>query len=107
MEQVTGPDHRHRAGAAAVYLPVAFLGGSTGVMYRQFAMTIAISVAISALVALTLSPALCRMMLKPNHNKIFLFRWFDSAFNPSHALLAGSVRLAIRGGVIACWCSAR
>ena len=49
---------------SAVFLPVAFLGGLVGEMYRQFAVTIAVSVTISGIVALTLTPALCALMLK-------------------------------------------
>ena len=49
----------------AVFVPVAFLGGITGELYRQFALTLSVSVLLSALVALTLTPALCRMILKP------------------------------------------
>ncbi len=100
MEQVTGPIIAIVLVLSSVYLPVAFLGGSTGVMYRQFGITIAISVAISGLVALTLSPALCRLLLKPNHNKIFVFRWFDSLFKSFTNLFAFSARWVIRLGVI-------
>jgi len=100
MEQVTGPIIAIVLVLSSVYLPVAFLGGSTGVMYRQFGITIAISVAISGLVALTLSPALCRLLLKPNHNKIFVFRWFDSAFKSFTNMFAYTARWVIRLGVI-------
>ncbi len=48
----------------AVFLPVAFLGGLVGEMYRQFAITIAVSVTISGFVALTLTPAMCALLLK-------------------------------------------
>ena len=51
----------------AVFLPVAFLGGLIGEMYRQFAVTIAVSVAISGFVALTLTPALCAALLRHEH----------------------------------------
>ena len=50
----------------AVFVPIAFLGGLTGELYRQFAVTISIAVVISGLVALTLTPALCVMILKPH-----------------------------------------
>ena len=50
----------------AVFVPIAFLGGLTGELYRQFAVTISIAVVISGLVALTLSPALCVLILKPH-----------------------------------------
>src|SRR3989475_4115073 len=49
------------------FVPVAFLGGITGLMYRQFAITIAIAVVLSGIVALTLTPALCAVLLKPSH----------------------------------------
>ncbi|MBI5092427.1 MAG: multidrug efflux RND transporter permease subunit [Candidatus Hydrogenedentes bacterium] len=100
MDQVTGPVIAIVLVLSAVYLPVAFLGGITGVMYRQFAVTIAISVAISGLVALTLSPALCRLLLKPTDKKIFVFRWFDDAFTFLTGTYTRSVRVAIRLGVI-------
>ena len=66
---------------AAVFVPVAFLGGLTGQLYKQFAVTIAVSVAISGFVALTLSPALCAILLKPREGgkkKFIGFRWFDA-----------------------------
>ena len=80
----------------AVYLPVAFLTGLTGAMYRQFAITISISVAISGLVALTLSPALCRIVLRANHQKWAPFRAFDWFFDRGRSLYVFVVRQAIR-----------
>ena len=66
----------------AVFVPVAFLGGIAGQLYRQFAVTVAISVVISGLVALTLTPALCSMILKPKHKeKNRFFKSFDAGFN--------------------------
>lgn len=60
---------------AAVFVPVSFLGGITGLLYRQFAVTIVVSVLISTLVALTLSPAMCALLLRPSYgNKNFLFK---------------------------------
>ena len=60
---------------AAVFVPVSFLGGITGLLYRQFAITIVVSVLISAVVALTLSPAMCALLLRPAHGrKNFVFR---------------------------------
>ncbi len=65
----------------SVFIPVAFMGGFTGVMYKQFAITIAISVVISGFVALTLTPALCAMLLKRHEKKQkgFFYR-FDQGF---------------------------
>jgi HAE1 family hydrophobic/amphiphilic exporter-1/multidrug efflux pump len=65
MDEVSGPVVAIALVLIAVFVPVAFLGGITGVMYRQFALTLSVSVALSALVALTLTPALCRLMLRP------------------------------------------
>ena len=76
MKEVTGPIITSTLVLLAVFLPVAMLPGITGIMYRQFALTICISVLISAVNALTLSPALCTLLLKQgseNHA-----RWFKS-----------------------------
>jgi HAE1 family hydrophobic/amphiphilic exporter-1 len=67
---------------SAVFIPVSFIGGSTGVFYKQFGLTLAISIILSAINALTLSPALCALILKPHHDehglkKNFLDRAFD------------------------------
>ena len=64
----------------AVFIPVAFLGGIAGQLYRQFAVTVAIAVVISGTVALTLTPALCAILLKPTHKESRLFRPFNRAF---------------------------
>ena len=100
MEQVTGPIIAIVLVLSAVFLPVAFLGGLTGQMYRQFAVTIAISVVISGLVALTLSPALCRLMLKPTDKKFIVFRGFDWVFGGLTRIYTGMVRWFIRFGLI-------
>jgi multidrug efflux pump len=86
----------------AVFVPVAFLSGITGQMYRQFAITIAISVVISGIVALTLSPALAAILLKPTHGKKnWFFRWFDSSFERMTEGYSRAVALTIRRGGIA------
>lgn len=65
----------------AVFIPVAFIPGITGQLYKQFAITIAISVVLSGIVALTLSPALAALLLKPGHGeKNRFFKWFDAKF---------------------------
>jgi hydrophobe/amphiphile efflux-1 (HAE1) family protein len=102
MEQVTGPVIAIVLVLSAVFVPVAFLGGLTGQLYKQFAVTIAVSVAISGLVALTLSPALCRLLLKPGHGKkMFLFRWFDRGFGGITSAYTGGVKLFLRHAVTA------
>ncbi|MBC2734037.1 MAG: multidrug efflux RND transporter permease subunit [Desulfobacteraceae bacterium] len=66
----------------SVFLPVAFLGGLTGTLYKQFAITIAISMVISGIVALTLSPALAAIILKPGaHEKKGFGKWFNNGFD--------------------------
>ncbi len=65
----------------AVFVPVAFQGGIAGELYRQFAVTVAIAVVISGVVALTLTPALCAIILKPSHQKHGFFRWFNRQFD--------------------------
>ena len=83
MDEVQGPVVAIAFVLAAVFVPVAFLGGMMGVLYRQFALTIAISMGLSAFVALTLTPALCAMILKPKdpNKKQGLFDKFFNAFN--------------------------
>jgi multidrug efflux pump len=100
MEQVTGALIAIVLVLSAVFVPVAFLGGFTGQMYKQFAVTIAISVAISGLVALTLSPALCRLLLKPTHGrKNLFFRGFERVFGWVTTGYTAGVRAAISNSV--------
>lgn len=78
MKEVTGPIITSTLVLLAVFLPVAMLPGITGIMYRQFALTICISVVISSINALTLSPALCSLVLKQGGDNTA--NWFK-AFN--------------------------
>jgi multidrug efflux pump len=78
MDEVTGPVIATTLVLIAVFVPVAFLGGTTGVLYQQFAITIAISVAISSFVALTLTPALAAILLKPGSTPGKFFQHFNS-----------------------------
>ena len=81
MQEVTGPIVAIVLVLCAVFVPVGFLGGLAGEMYKQFAITIAVSVVISGIVALTLSPALCALLLKPGHQQPAApFRWFNRLF---------------------------
>lgn len=69
---------------SAVFLPMAFFGGATGVIYRQFSITIVSAMALSVLVALTLTPALCATFLKPNHkppSEHGFFGWFNRRYD--------------------------
>lgn len=67
MKEVSGPVVAIACVLAAVFVPISFMSGSTGQLYKQFALTISVSMALSALVALSLTPALCAMLLKPQH----------------------------------------
>ncbi|MGI6263218.1 MAG: efflux RND transporter permease subunit [Succiniclasticum sp.] len=67
MKEVSGPVVAIACVLAAVFVPISFMSGSTGQLYKQFALTISVSMALSALVALSLTPALCAKLLKPQH----------------------------------------
>ncbi|WMJ08665.1 efflux RND transporter permease subunit [Nitrosomonas sp. sh817] len=101
MTEVTGPVIAIVLVLAAVFVPVAFLGGITGELYKQFAITIALSVAISGFVALTLSPALCALVLKPSHGTPARF-WetFNRFFDWAQTRYTGAVGAVIKRSVI-------
>lgn len=69
MREVSGPVVAVALVLSSVFLPIAFLGGMTGVMYKQFSVTIAVSVLISAFVALSLTPSLCALLIKDHPKK--------------------------------------
>ncbi|MBN8525474.1 MAG: multidrug efflux RND transporter permease subunit [Planctomycetes bacterium] len=101
MQEVTGPVIAIVLVLSAVFVPVAFIDGLTGRFYQQFALTIALSVAISGLVALTLSPALCVLLLKPGHgHKPIWFRWFDAGFDRMTNGYTSCVRWLLRHVVV-------
>jgi multidrug efflux pump len=101
MDEVSGPVVAIVLVLCAVFVPVAFLGGITGQLYKQFAITIAISVVFSGLVALTLSPALAALLLKPGHHeKKGFFRWFDNAFGRMTSGYTRMVKLVIKRFVV-------
>jgi hydrophobe/amphiphile efflux-1 (HAE1) family protein len=80
----------------AVFVPVAFLGGIAGSMYRQFALTVAIAVVISGFMALTLTPALCAILLKNAQHDAKLFRPFNRGFTWLTARFLDTVDLTLR-----------
>ena len=101
MEEVTGPVIAIVLVLCAVFVPVTFMGGLVGEMYKQFAVTIAISVTISGIVALTLTPALCALILKPGHQEPALpFRLFNRAFDKLTAGYTAGVRFLVRRVVV-------
>jgi len=99
MEEISGPVVGIALVLSAVFIPTAFIPGITGRLYQQFAVTIAISVLLSAFNALTLSPALSAMLLRPRQNSRGLLRRFFDGFNRIFARATdGYVRVA--GGLI-------
>jgi len=105
METVSGPVIAIACILAAVFIPVAFLGGISGQIYRQFALTIACSVILSAFNALSLSPALSAMILRPRQrSRGLLGRFFDKfnqAFDFATNRYLASVRVLIRRSALA------
>ncbi len=101
MKEVTGPIVAIVLTLVAVFVPIAFLGGLTGELYRQFAVTISISVVISGLVALTLSPALCALILKRHREPKGFFAWFNRWFDGIRDRYTHGVAYLIRHGIIA------
>ncbi len=89
MEEVSGPVVAIALSLAAVFVPVAFMGGITGRLYQQFAITIAISVLFSAFNALTLSPALSALLLKPRSGKLSPLDRFYRVFNKKFEAFTG------------------
>jgi multidrug efflux pump subunit AcrB len=112
MDEVSGPVVAIALVLSAVFIPTAFISGISGQFYRQFAITIAAATIISAFNSLTLSPALCALMLRPRDAKKdwfarlwdFALGWFFRLFNRSFSFAsrtyAGGVRWAIRLAVI-------
>ena len=97
MKEVTGPILATTAVLMAVFVPVAFIPGVTGSLYNQFALTVAISVGISAFNSLTLSPALSAAFLRHRGDVRFPpFRWFNAGFNRLSHSYARGVRGLIR-----------
>ena len=108
MHEITGAIISITLVMAAVFLPVGFMEGSTGVFYRQFAFTMAIAIVISAVNALTLSPALAALFLKDNHaadgNKPYekkgfkqkFFDGFNTSFNALTNRYVGGLKFLIR-----------
>ncbi len=90
MKEVTGPIIATTAVLMAVFIPVAFIPGVAGRLYNQFALTVAISVGISAFNSLTLSPALAAAFLRHRGETTFApFRWFNAGFDwLAHRLFA-------------------
>ena len=104
MKEVSGPVVGIALILSAVFVPVAFLGGLTGQMYKQFALTIAISVLLSAFAALSLAPALCAMFLKPPKPARGplgkFFGWFNRVFDRTTSAYISTSRLLVRRSIL-------
>ncbi len=100
MEQIQGALVGIAMVLSAVFIPMAFFGGSTGAIYRQFSITIVSAMALSVLVALILTPALCATLLKPidpnAHQKTGFFGWFNKKFDQSTHHYTNSVSNILR-----------
>jgi hydrophobe/amphiphile efflux-1 (HAE1) family protein len=96
MEQVSGAIVAIVLVLCAVFVPVAFLGGIAGELYRQFAVTVAVAVVISGVVALTLTPALCAILLKKTHGESAFFKAFNRGFHNFTEFYTRTVELTIR-----------
>ncbi|HET6675073.1 MAG TPA: multidrug efflux RND transporter permease subunit [Nitrospiraceae bacterium] len=97
MTEVTGPVIAIVLVLCAVFVPVGFLGGITGQLYKQFAITIAVSVTLSGVAALTLSPALCALVLKPGHEtRRGFFGYFNRAFDWVQHRYAASIGFTLK-----------
>ena len=104
MKEVSAPVIGIALILSAVFVPVALLGGLVGSMYKQFALTIAISVLLSAFNALSLTPALCAMLLKaprPMRGPLgVFFRGFNKVFDVTTAGYVGVSRILVRKGIL-------
>ncbi|AZZ98400.1 multidrug efflux RND transporter permease subunit [Pseudoalteromonas sp. R3] len=101
MQEVSGPVVAIVLVLCSVFVPIAFLGGLTGELFRQFAITISISVSLSGVVALTMTPALCVMILKHEHKQTAgFFLWFNNWFQRVTGRYVGSVSFMIRRGLL-------
>ena len=97
MEEVTSPIIAIVLVLCAVFVPIAFIGGLSGELYRQFAATISIAVVISGIVALTLTPSLCVLILKKGHHEPGrFFRWFNRTFGRITDRYVGGVGFMVR-----------
>ena len=96
MGEVTGPVIAITLVLMAVFLPTAFIGGITGQLYRQFALTIAATAFISAINALTLKPAQCAAYLRPHTGRNLFTRIFDTFYRPVERAYGWSVRVLLR-----------
>lgn len=101
MRQITGAIISTTLVTLAIYVPICFYGGMVGQIYMQFGVTMCIALCLSTLNALTLSPALCSILIKPAKKHRFdWFGWFNKPLNMSRKIYLTFVRFLIRRGLI-------
>lgn len=99
MKEITNPVVAIVLVLCAVFVPAAFMGGFSGTLYKQFAVTVILSVTISGIVALTLTPALCSLLLRKHESKpLWLIQKFNAFFDSATASFSAGVRKTIRLG---------
>lgn len=102
MTELTGPVIGEVLVLLSVFIPTAFISGITGQLYKQFALTIAVSTAFSGFNALTLTPALCALFLKPRtESKFFVYRWFNKGWTKVSGLYGKTIGKMLRHPVAA------
>lgn len=100
MEQLTGALIATTLVVVAVYAPIAFYGGMVGTIYMQFAVTMCIALCLSTVNALTLSPALCAIVLRPQKEPRGLYRWFNIGLNWTRNGYLAFARLMVRRTIL-------
>src|SRR5690606_6019261 len=97
MDEVLGPIIGITLVLLAVLIPASLLGGITGQLYRQFALTIAATALLSAINAVTLKPAQCALWLRPvREKKLFLFRWFEAVYGVFERAYVAVIRRLVK-----------
>ncbi|MDE6317119.1 MAG: efflux RND transporter permease subunit, partial [Muribaculaceae bacterium] len=101
MKELTGPVVGEVLVLLSVFIPTAFISGITGQLYKQFALTIAVSTAFSGFNALTLTPALCALFLNPRKpTRFFLFVWFNKGFEKVLGFYSATVKKMLKHPLI-------
>lgn len=103
MAELTGPVIGEVLVLLSVFIPTAFISGITGELYKQFALTIAVSTAFSGFNALTFTPAMCALFLKPKagESRFFIYRWFNKGFEAVRSRYNGLVGRMLRRPALA------
>ncbi|MCX4264410.1 MAG: multidrug efflux RND transporter permease subunit [Muribaculaceae bacterium] len=102
MDELSGPVVGEVLVLLSVFIPTAFISGITGELYKQFALTIAVSTAFSGFNALTFTPAMCALFLRPKSRKptFFIYRWFNTVFEKIRNFYNGTVGHMLRKPVL-------